>query len=60
MSKLNITVNVQTKSAIEEIEIIEALQSIAENISLENLKLLGKKAKKPGINKKIQTYKNLI
>lgn len=38
----------------------EALKIIGENISLENLRILAKAAKKEGINKKIQQYKNLL
>ncbi len=60
MSKLNITVNVETKGVSEEIAIIESVQALVKNLSLDNLKLLAKKSAKPGVNKKIQSYKHFM
>ena len=60
MKKLNIPVCVEVKNVTDEIDFIESVQALAENLTLENLKLLAKKSKKKGVNQKIQTYKKLI
>ncbi len=58
--QINIPVKVQTTGVSDEIAIINSVQCLVENLTLENLKILAEKAKKPGINKKIQTYKKFM
>jgi len=55
-----LTVQAQVKDFNQELDIVNALQTIATNISPENLVLLAQKSKKSGINQKIKLYKNLI
>lgn len=45
---------------MEQITISESVQELVKNLSVDNLKLLAEKSRKPNINKKIQQYKNLI
>ncbi len=61
MSKqLNIPVQVKSNRVSDDITIINSVQSIVENLTLENLKLLAEKAKKKGVNQKIQMYKKFM
>jgi len=60
MKKLNIPVCVEVKSVTDEIDIIESVQALTENLTLENLKLLANKSRKKGVNQKIQTYKKFM
>lgn len=60
MKNLNIPVQANVKSAIEEVELTSSIQTLVKNVSLENLKVLAQKSKKPDINKKIQTYKKFM
>jgi hypothetical protein len=57
---LNIQVNVNSDSVFDDIDIIESVQALVDNLTVENLKVLAEKSKKPGINKKIQTYKKFM
>lgn len=58
--QLNIQVFVNSDSVLEDIDIIESVQALVDNLTVENLKVLAEKSKKPGINKKIQTYKKFM
>ncbi len=60
MKALNIPVQAQVKNVIEEIDLTESIQTLVKNVSIENLKLLAEKSKKPNINQKIQTYKKFM
>lgn len=44
----------------EQFDVVESVQKIVANLSVENLKLLAEKSSKPGINQKIQTYKKFM
>lgn len=57
MRMLRISVNTSSNNMIEDIDIIESVQEMVKNLSVENLKLLAEKSKQPGVNKKIQTFK---
>ncbi len=58
--QLNIPVQIKNTSVTDEVEIIESVQLLVKNLSLENLKLLAQKSKQIGINTKIQMYKNFM
>lgn len=58
--QLNIQVFVNSDSVLEDIDIIESVQALVDNLTVENLKVLADKSKKPGVNKKIQTYKKFM
>ncbi len=60
MKQLNIPVKAIVDSVMDEIDIIESVQALVDNLTLENLKLLAAKSRKPGVNKKIQTYKKFM
>nr|WP_321405892.1 hypothetical protein [uncultured Carboxylicivirga sp.] len=60
MKSFNIPVQANVSSVSEEIDVVSSIQTIVKNVSIENLKLLAEKSKKPGINKKIQTYKKFM
>lgn len=60
MRMLKIQVETTSANTIEDIDLIQSVQLLVKNLSVENLKLLAEKSKQPGINKKIQTYKKLI
>ncbi|WP_075603118.1 hypothetical protein [Saccharicrinis aurantiacus] len=60
MKNLNIPVQAKVKNAIDEVDITTSIQLLVKNVSLENLKVLAQKSKKPDINKKIQTYKKFM
>jgi len=57
---LNIPVTINSASVRDDIDIIQSIQTLVENLTIENLKLLAEKSKKPGVNKKIQTYKKFM
>jgi hypothetical protein len=57
---IQLTVNAKVTDFGSEIDLVSSLQALASNISVNNLKLLAEKSKKPGINQKISLYKNLI
>lgn len=58
--QLNIPVKIDGKNVSEEIDIIESVQTLVKNLSIQNLKLLASKSKKKGVNKKIQNYKHFM
>lgn len=60
MKSLNIPVQAKISNVSEEIDVVSSVQAIVKNLSTDNLKLLAEKSKKPGINKKIQTYKKFM
>lgn len=60
MKQLNIPVSKEINSVSDEIDIITSVQAIVENLTVENLKVLAEKSRKPGVNKKIQTYKKFM
>jgi len=60
MKSFNIPVQANASNVSEEIDVVSSIQTIVKNVSIENLKLLADKSKKPGINKKIQTYKKFM
>ncbi len=60
MKQLNIPVTAKVTGVTDEIDVIESVQALVKNLSLENLKLLAEKSKKPGVNAKIQTYKKFM
>ncbi|MGQ1786354.1 hypothetical protein [Saccharicrinis sp. GN24d3] len=60
MKSINIPVQANVSDMSEEIDLTTSIQTIAKNVSIENLKILAEKSKKPGINKKIQTYKKFM
>ena len=60
MNKIIISAETQAKNVFEEMDVSKSLQELAKNLSVENLKLLAEKSKKPNINKKIQKYKYMI
>nr|WP_321453592.1 hypothetical protein [uncultured Carboxylicivirga sp.] len=60
MKSFNIPVQANVSNISEEIDVVSSIQTIVKNVSIENLKLLAEKSKKPGINKKIQTYKKFM
>ncbi len=60
MRRLNIPVTTKTTSMLDDIDIIESVQALVENLTLENLKILAQKSKKPGVNKMIKTYKKFM
>ena len=60
MNKIILSVQSRAKDVFEEMDVTKSLQLLAENLTVENLKLLAEKSKKPNINKKIQRYKNFM
>lgn len=60
MAQHNHTIRIAAKSELEALKKLEALQTLAENITAENLKLLADKSKTVGINAKIQLFKSYI
>jgi hypothetical protein len=60
MKSFNIPVQANVSNVSEEIDVTSSVQTLVKNLSIENLKLLAEKSKKPGINKKIQTYKKFM
>ena len=60
MPQHKLTINIEAKNAIESLKALEALQTIAQNITPENLALLADKSKKAGVNVKIQMFKSYI
>jgi len=60
MKPINIPVQANVSNMSEEIDLTTSIQTIVQNVSIENIKLLAEKSKKPGINKKIQTYKKFM
>lgn len=60
MKAINIVVEANPLDVYQEIELIETVQTLVKNITIENLQLLAEKSKKAGINKKIQTYKSFM
>ncbi|MBR8534429.1 hypothetical protein KDU71_02570 [Carboxylicivirga sediminis] len=60
MKPINIPVQANVTNMSEEIDLVSSIQAIVQNVSVENLKVLAEKSKKPGINKKIQTYKKFM
>lgn len=55
-----ITINVKTEGAMDTQSVTNALQSLADNIDMKNLILLGKKSSSKGINDRIRKYSALI
>ncbi len=60
MRKINIPVETDSPSILEDIEIIESVQLLVKNLTVDNLKLLAEKSIQPNVNKKIQTYKKFF
>jgi uncharacterized protein YerC len=58
--QLNIQVSVTSDSVFDDIDTIESVQVLVDKLTVANLKVLAEKSKKPGINKKIQTYKKFM
>lgn len=59
-SKHKFTIEIPAATDLEALSKLNALSTIAENISAENLKVLAEKSKTFGINAKIQAFKNYI
>ncbi len=60
MKSFNIHVQAEVSNVSEELDVASSVQALVKNLTVENLKLLAEKSKKPGINKKIQTYKKFM
>lgn len=54
------TIKIPANNPTEAIVIAQSLKTIAENFTYENIQLLAQKSSKPGINERLQSYKNLI
>ncbi|GJM64963.1 hypothetical protein [Persicobacter diffluens] len=60
MSKANLTISVNVKSAAEGRKMARCIQTIVNQLTVESLEILAKKSKKPGINMLIKNYQNIL
>ncbi len=60
MKSFNIHVQAEVSNVSQELDVASSVQALVKNLTIENLKLLAEKCKKPGINKKIQQYKKFM
>lgn len=57
---MEVTINTQANDATEMMTIKKSLQTLAKNVTKENLKFLAELSEKPGINEKLQENKGKI